>query len=140
MQKVFTRIIIKDEANNVLVVQDRKNTWNFPGGKLEFGETPLECAIRETKEEIGLNIHKLLKVYKGTFKFGTTEWLGYFYFANIVSEKPSIYEMDKIREIRFINGGENINFPMELSEAIEEIFKSNLIFNKTTSWEKENYV
>lgn len=31
-------------------------TWNNPGGKLEFGEDPIECAIRETFEETNLII------------------------------------------------------------------------------------
>ncbi len=32
--------------------------WNGLGGKLEAGESPEECAIREVKEESGLDIRK----------------------------------------------------------------------------------
>lgn len=31
-------------------------TWAAPGGHLEFNESPHDCAIRETKEETGLEI------------------------------------------------------------------------------------
>ena len=33
-----------------------EGTWSTPGGHLEYGESPRECAIRETKEETGVDI------------------------------------------------------------------------------------
>lgn len=33
--------------------------WEFPGGKCEPGETPEACAVRETREETGLEVFVL---------------------------------------------------------------------------------
>lgn len=32
------------------------NKWEIPGGGIEFGETPEDAVIRETKEEVGLDV------------------------------------------------------------------------------------
>lgn len=134
MQKVFARVLIKDEEDNILVVQDRTNFWNFPGGKQELGETPLDCAKRETQEEIGLNVHRLTEMYQGDFYFGNTLWKGYFYFAESVSGVPSMNEADKIKGIWYVSKDDKVNFPTELTGIIEKLFKSNFVFGKTTKW------
>jgi len=32
--------------------------WELPGGSLDFGETPLQAAVRETSEETGISIEE----------------------------------------------------------------------------------
>jgi 8-oxo-dGTP pyrophosphatase MutT (NUDIX family) len=32
--------------------------WEVPGGSLDFGETPLQAAVRETSEETGISINE----------------------------------------------------------------------------------
>lgn len=33
--------------------------WEFPGGKIEPGESPVQCAVRECREELGVEIEIL---------------------------------------------------------------------------------
>lgn len=55
---VVAAVIIQD--NNVLIAQRQKGDfagmWEFPGGKIEPGETHVEALIREIHEELNLPI------------------------------------------------------------------------------------
>ncbi len=53
--------VVSDRAGRLLICQrgaGRKNAhlWEFPGGKLEPGESPSACLIRELREELSLEI------------------------------------------------------------------------------------
>jgi len=56
-----TCAIIRNDENEILVVQrgeatDHPLKWEFPGGKLNTGETEEECIIREIDEELSMEI------------------------------------------------------------------------------------
>lgn len=58
---------VKEENNiEVLLIERKfdpfKNSWAFPGGFVNSGETCLEAAIRELKEETGINIDHLTQL------------------------------------------------------------------------------
>ena len=50
-------MILENSAGQALIVKaNYKPYWTFPGGIIDAGETPLEGAIRETHEEVGIKV------------------------------------------------------------------------------------
>jgi 8-oxo-dGTP pyrophosphatase MutT (NUDIX family) len=41
------------EGKQFLMVRHRERGWELPGGKVEVGEGPVHCALREFREETG---------------------------------------------------------------------------------------
>jgi len=65
----FTNMIMIEDGENVLV-QERRLYWKgiaFPGGHVEPGESFLESAVREVREETGLSVTDLRLC-------GTVDW------------------------------------------------------------------
>ncbi|MGO4372492.1 (deoxy)nucleoside triphosphate pyrophosphohydrolase [Paenibacillus sp. MCAF20] len=70
--------IIEDEAGRILIARRSKGKsqegmWEFPGGKLEPGETPEECLRRELLEEMGITIEPYAYVGVNEHDYGTVK-------------------------------------------------------------------
>lgn len=61
------------DREQVLLIRKRRGHGaglvNAPGGKLELGETPLACAVRETREEVGIDVDPDLVRELGELRF-----------------------------------------------------------------------
>ena len=64
--EVVAAVIVEDDK--LLATQrgygDFKGKWEFPGGKIEQGETHKEALVREIKEELNANIEVLMFLTK----------------------------------------------------------------------------
>ena len=88
MQTVTAAILMKD--GKVLIAQRMRGDrlaykWEFPGGKMEDGETPEQCLAREMREEFGIIVavaeffaESLYEYEHGAIRLKAyiTDWLG----------------------------------------------------------------
>lgn len=70
-----TCAIIRNEENELLIVRKGEQTdhpfkWEFPGGKVNKGESDEECIIREIKEELFMDIVICGRLHPVTHDYG----------------------------------------------------------------------
>ena len=104
--------VIVNEDNQVLI--DKRlptglmaNLWEFPGGKIEAGETEIDCIRREIKEELDIYIEvnrHLININHTYSEFSLTLSV---YLAQIIAGKPQPLEC---AEIRWVKGDELSQF------------------------------
>jgi 8-oxo-dGTP pyrophosphatase MutT (NUDIX family) len=124
-----------DEAGDVLLVRfvvprdgGEFVFWALPGGEIEAGETEAEAAVREVREELGLELVVAGPVYCDRNEFLHQEEMqdntDFLFRARCRREEPRLIgvtadEREIMREIRWWNEG-------EIAGSRERIFPENL--------------
>ena len=53
--RVAVKALIKNNEGQILLVKEKSDKWDLPGGGLDHGEEPANGLIRELREEIGIS-------------------------------------------------------------------------------------
>lgn len=98
--KVGIGVIVVNREGAILLgkrkVSHGSDTWALPGGHLESGETPEECAYRELLEETGLEAQKLAPgPWTNDFFEGHKHYITLFIFVTQFLGVPLPLEPDK---------------------------------------------
>ncbi|KLL04027.1 MAG: methionyl-tRNA synthetase [Mycoplasmataceae bacterium CE_OT135] len=123
--KEVSCVAIQNKNNEYLLVYNKKyNKWQFPGGKLEQGESAEEAAKREIFEETNLVIEDLEKVGEEIFYANNIWWKFYFYRTEKYAGELLIKEKETIGEIKFLEISKireiNSQKPDEVNEYLLE--------------------
>lgn len=99
--KTVVAAVIERSDRRLLIGQRRRNDtsalkWEFPGGKVERGETPEDALARELKEELGALMQKCVPIGRVVHKYAETpEQLEILFFAAAISDgdlTPRMFE------------------------------------------------
>jgi len=106
-KNVLASVLFLDREGNILIVKPSyKDCWHLPGGSVEADESPLEGAIRETKEELGIKVANLKFVlvnYRwAELEKDKPERLSFMFYGGVLTE-------NQIKQIK-VDGSEIVAF------------------------------
>lgn len=97
LTQISGNVIIRD--NQILLIyREDKGYWEVPGGKVRKDESPTETAVREAREEIGVEVELEKPFFSGEFQHEDQIFLWHGYISEIVDGKPGVRE-EKFSEL-----------------------------------------
>lgn len=120
-------IIINDQ-NKILLIHHNVGHWDFPKGHVEDGETEVQTAIREVKEETNIDV-EVNEEYRYVTKYSPKEdvmkQVVYFLAKNINDNKQA--QLEEVSEVKWFTYEDAMNtITYETSKEILTKLKKDL--------------
>ena len=98
------------EEDKVLLIKQTAGHWSFPKGHMEQGETEIQTAIRETKEETNLDV-EIDEKYRYTTEYSPREgvWKEVVYYIAKRTNSLYIPQYSEVEKIEWFTIDEAIN-------------------------------
>jgi 8-oxo-dGTP diphosphatase len=125
--RLSVHVWIRNEENNILIQQrssDRKifpNMWTNTGGAVSSGQTSLETAIRELKEELDVNVNteklELVCSYKRKTDF-VDVWL----LNDNLEIEDMKFQKEEVQNVKWVSPGQ-FDEMIKTDEAVKSSFE-----------------
>lgn len=123
--------IVINDKNEVLLIHHNAGHWDFPKGHVEEGETEVQTAIREVKEETNIDV-EVNEKYRYTTEYSPKEdvmkEVVYFLAKNISDDKEAqLEEVSEVKWIKFEDAIEKITYDTsrEILIKLKRDFENN---------------
>ena len=125
-------------SENYVLISNRKNRsqfsgfWEFPGGKVESDETPIDAACREFMEEVGVDCPKVEEFKIITHSYDDRSVLLNVFYTYHSAEKMPQSERQKTFFINFKKGAQLLEGKMlaanySIVESFSKYLQSNFL-------------
>lgn len=96
---VSASCLVTNDENEILLIKSPRRGWELPGGQVENGEAIVDAAMREAKEEAGVDIK--ITHYCGLFQNTTFSIVNHLFQADYVS--GALTTSDESLEVGFFS-------------------------------------
>ncbi|MBN17295.1 MAG: hypothetical protein CMB37_03955 [Euryarchaeota archaeon] len=132
MHRVVAKVILVNQKNQVAMAKVKRGFftghWTLPGGFVDYAEHPLEGAIREVSEELGVNVEisgeDIVQIAERIFTNEGIQFLSFTYKCTVIGDLKFAPKQDEIEEARWFTIKEALSraaslFDVEALRALE---------------------
>ena len=130
--RVISSVVLKKDNKILLVkemLENNEDCWIFPGGGVDFGETIEDAAVREVKEELGIDVEikKFLFFKEAIYPKYNYHTVIFFFLAEPINNE--IKTIEQILDVGYFSNDEikKLNLVTSAKWVMEELNKKNII-------------